>query len=407
LTHMTQRLYYEDAYHTRFHATVVERFRYEDRLAIVLDSTYFYPSSGGQPADTGTLDGRPVVDVFLRSDGSIVHLVDGELYDDKVTGELDWLRRFDHMQQHTGQHILSQAFIRIAEAETVSFHLSDNNVTIDLAREQLEPRQIEAAEFLANTIVWENRPVMVCFVSTAEAERRQLRKLPPVQGDTIRLIDIESYDLTACGGTHVARTGEIGMIKIVRLERQRGHLRLGFFCGRRALLDYRQKNSIVTQLTSGLTTGADQVIASVTDLQDEVQAQRRLLRQHENKLLDYEAAALVSEAPSTDGLRIVRRAFTDRDPVQLRALANRIVTRSRTVALLGTGGERSHVILARAVDASGHMAQLLNQILALLGDARGGGSATLAQGGGPPAPEAKVERLLAQAEKLLRSQRPS
>lgn len=400
---MDNRYYYQDAYKTQFEASIRERARHEGNLAVVLDGTYFYPASGGQPADTGTLGGRPVLDVFIRDDGAIVHVVDGELWEEEVYGSIDWPRRFDHMQHHTGQHILSQAFIRVAGAETVSFHLSENSVTIDLDCERLQPQQVEAAELLANTIVWEDRPVEVRMLSIAAAERLSLRKLPPVGGDTVRLVDIASFDLTACGGTHVAHTGEIGMIKIIRLERQRGNLRVGFLCGRRALLDYRQKNRIANHLSAALTTSVDQLENSVNGMQDELQAARRQLRHQENQLLDFEAAALLRETPAQDGMRVVRRAFTDRDPTQLRALASRITASSGTVALLGNGGQRSQLILARAEDAPGQMDQLLQQALSLLGDARGGGSAVFAQGGGPPAPQARVDRALAHAEKLLRA----
>lgn len=403
---MESRRYYQDAYCTTFAARVVERRQHEGNLALVLDGTYFYPTSGGQPADQGRLNGQPVHDVFIREDGAIVHVVAGEVWDDAVTGEIEWARRFDHMQQHTGQHILSQAFIRVAEAETVSFHLSDNSVTIDLDSDALRPQQVEAAELLANQIIWEDRPVAVRMVSRDEAASLPLRKLPPGAGELVRLIDIAGFDLSACGGTHVARTGEVGMIKLIKLERQRGHLRVGFLCGRRALLDYRQKNSLVNQLSATLTTGAEQIAASVENLRDELQAARRQLRHQDNRLLDFEADGLLDAALEVGDLRIVRCAFDNRDAAELKALASRISARSGAIALLGTGGQHSLLILSRAADAPGQMDQLLKQVLPLLGTAGGGGSAQFAQGGGPPAPAGLVERALAQAEKLLLAQLP-
>ena len=402
---MSDRLYYQDAYQTRFRARIVERVEEDGLIAVVLDSTCFYPTSGGQPADRGTLNGRPVADVFVRDDGAIVHLVEGELWSDEVTGEIDWQRRFDHMQQHTGQHILSQAFIRVAGAGTVSFHLGDSSATIDLDNDRLQAQQVEAAELLANRIVWENRPVRVRLVSLAEAQQLDLRKLPDVPGDVVRLIDIDQFDLNACGGTHVAHTGEVGMIKIVRLERQRGNLRATFLCGGRALLDYRQKNSLVNRLSAALTTGADQVEESVSHMREELQAARRQLRHQASQLLDYEAERLLARATPSDGLRVVRGAFTDRDPAELRALANLIAAAPGSVALLGSGGQRTQLVLARADDAPGQMDQLLRQLLPLLGSSGGGGKATFAQGGGPGAPAERVEQVLARAEKLLLAQR--
>ena len=402
---MTERLYYQDAYQTGFQARVVERVEQNGRLAVVLDRTCFYPASGGQPADRGALSGQPVADVYVREDGAVVHLVEGELWSDEVTGEIDWPRRFDHMQQHTGQHILSQAFIRTAGAGTASFHLGADSATIDLDNDRLQPQQVEAAELLANRIVWENRPVRANMVGVAEAEQLALRKLPEVHEGLVRLIDIDQFDLNACGGTHVAQTGEVGLIKIVRLERQRGNLRATFLCGGRALLDYRQKNSLVNRLSTTLTTGVDQVEASVGNLRDELQAARRQLRHQASQLLDYEAERLLAQTPPGDGLRIVRRAYTDRDPAELRALANLIAAAPGSVALLGTGGQRTQLVLARSDDAPGQMDQLLRQLLPMLGGAGGGGKATFAQGGGPGGPAERVEQVLARAEKLLLAQR--
>jgi alanyl-tRNA synthetase len=403
---MYGRRYYQDAYRTTFDATIVERSQHEGNLALVLDGTYFYPTSGGQPADSGRLNGQPVRDVYVRDDGAVVHVVEGGVWDDVVAGEIDWTRRFDHMQQHTGQHILSQAFIRVAAAETVSFHLSDNSVTIDLDTDLLQPPQIEAAELLANRVIWEDRPVAVRMVAVNQAAELDLRKLPPVDGEQVRLIDIADFDLTACGGTHVARTGEVGMIKIIKLERQRGQLRVSFLCGQRALLDYREKNSLVNQLSTSLTTGAEQIAASVDSMRDELQAARRQLRHQQNRLLDFEADSLLASAAEYRGVSIVRCAFDSRDPAELKALASRIGARSGAVALLGTGGERSLLILMRSADAPGQMDQLLKQVLPLLGPAGGGGSPQFAQGGGPPAPAGQIERALAQAEKLLVAQLP-
>lgn len=403
---MHSRPYYHDAYRTTFDATVLERTQHEGKIALILDSTYFYPTSGGQPADMGRLNGQPVHDVFIREDGAIVHVVEGEVWDDVVAGEIDWARRFDHMQQHTGQHILSQAFIRVAEAETISFHLGDSSVTIDLDTDSLQPHQVEAAELLANRIIWEDLPIEIHMLSLVKAASLDLRKLPSVDGELVRLIEIADFDRTACGGTHVARTGEVGMVKIIKLERQRGHLRVGFLCGRRALLDYRQKNSLVNHLCATLTTGAEQIAASVANLGDELQVARRQLRHQENRLLDFEADKLLGEASVYDGVRIVRCAFDNRDPTELKALATRINARSHAVALLGTGGQRSLLILTRSGDAPGQMDQLLKQVLPLLGPAGGGGSPQFAQGGGPPAPAGHIERALAQAERLLLAQFP-
>ena len=208
---MTDRLYYTDPYNREFDATVARIDQREGRTLVMLDRTSFYPTSGGQPFDTGTLGDWRVVDVFDEDDGSIAHVVDGEFsVGQRVHGVIDWPRRFDHMQQHTGQHVLSAAFDRLFGVRTVSFHLGATVSTIDLARE-LAPRDLAAAEGEANRIVWENRPVTIRYADAEDASRMPLRK-EPKRGGTLRLIDVEEWDLSACGGTHVARTGAIGVI---------------------------------------------------------------------------------------------------------------------------------------------------------------------------------------------------
>lgn len=247
---MTDRLYYTDPFSREFDATVIGVESAQPPTVFVrvrLDRTCFYPTSGGQPFDMGTLDGSSVVDVVDEDEAGITHIVESRLgpvdpaagpdpvlrIGDRVHGTIDWVRRFDHMQQHTGQHVLSAAIVRLFDVPTVSFHLGAEASTIDLARE-LTAREIAAAEEEANRIVWEDRPVTIRFVSAEEASTLPLRKEPARTG-VLRLIEVEHFDLSACGGTHVARTGQIGMIAITAWERFKGGHRLEFHCGGRAL----------------------------------------------------------------------------------------------------------------------------------------------------------------------------
>src|ERR1051326_619895 len=217
---MTERLYYADAYLHEFDASITRVASRDGRTAVYLDRTAFYPTSGGQPFDIGTLNASRVVDV-VDEDGGIAHLVDGRLSaGDRVHGVIDWTRRFDHMQQHTGQHVLSAAIDRLFGARTVSFHLGADASTIDLSRE-LTRDELIAAEIDANRIVWENHPVAIRYASAEEAARLPLRK-ESIREGTLRLIDIEDFDLSACGGTHVARTGGIGVIAVASSERFKG-----------------------------------------------------------------------------------------------------------------------------------------------------------------------------------------
>lgn len=407
---MPERLYYTDAYTTRFQATIQERTSYQKQLAVVLNHTYFYPTSGGQPFDEGHIAGTPVIDVVVRdSDDAILHVMAGEIWSgDDVAAEINWTRRFDHMQQHTGQHILSQAFIRTAQAETVGFHLSQEYSTIDLHRSDLTGAQVEQAETLANQIIWGNRPVHIRFVTPAAAQQLPLRKIPPVNNHELRLIEIDDFDLTACGGTHVTHTGEIGMIKITRLERQNQQLRVTFQCGQRALLDYRQKNRMVNKLAADLTVGYWELEEAVARLRDENKASRSLLKKQQAELLQAEADSLRRQGVTRGGVTIVTRAFSaDRDPAHIRTLAMLLGQTPRLVALFGVAGSSARLVFCRAADAPGEMNQLIKAALQVLGSTAGGGTPLLAQGGGPAADVERVQAALNRAERLLLAQLPA
>jgi len=399
---MTRRLYYHDAYGTTFQAKVVERLRHVGQPALILDQTYFYPESGGQPSDRGWLNEKFVTGVFIREeDGAIVHVLEEPIGIDDVEGTIAWARRFDHMQQHTGQHILSQAFIQVAGACTVGFHLSDNTVTIDLDRADLSGAQVKQTESLANQIIWENRPVTVQFVTPAQARELPLRKIPALNGDQYRLIEIDRFDLTACGGTHVSRTGAVGLLKILKVERRAEQTRVEFCCGQRALADYDEKHQLVSRLATDFTTGYWNLEEVIDTLRTEADENRRLLQKQTAELLAYEARTLLADARPVGDARIVTAAFSGRDMEQLRILANQLAAEPGVVALLALSGEKSRLLFARAGDAPGNMNQLLQQALTLLGDGGGGGNETFAQGGGPAATEAQVERALKHARDSL------
>ncbi len=395
---MTFRLYYSDSYTRAFSARIVARLNSPDRPAVVLDQTYFYPTSGGQPFDRGRLNDVPVVDVTAReADGAILHVLEAEVSGEMAECEIDWPRRFDHMQTHTGQHILSQAFVRTARAETVSFHLGADGVSIDLAVPKLASADLDRAEDLANEIVQQNVEVRAWFPTEDELSTLTLRRDPKIQGP-LRVVAIGDFDFTACGGTHVARTGEIGLIKIVGAGKAGKDTRVEFLCGGRALRDYHQKNAILTRLAADFSTGIGEVDQAVAKLKAEHQELRRAINAARAQVLDHEAADLISTTPTQNSLRIVRRAWPDRDPAELRALAERLARQPGVVALLGTAGSKAHLVFACAADVDKDMATLLKTALAVLGPARGGGSPQIAQGGGVSAEVEAVERALRQAE---------
>jgi alanyl-tRNA synthetase len=404
---LTYKLYYDDPYQREFTARVVERLTLGGRPAVVLDRTAFYPTSGGQPGDRGTLNGVAVLDVSEREDGQIVHVLVSPLADEQVAGVIDWARRFDHMQQHTGQHILSQACERLGAgspqlpAETVGFHLGDEACTIDLNCTSLSPEQAAAVEELANQVVFENRPVIARFVTAEElAQLPQVRARlqPPTGREQIRLVEVQGFDWSLCGGTHVRATGEIGVIKVRKWERRGDTVRLDFYCGRRALADYRWKNAAVNELAASLSIKDDELAITVPRLLAEAAESRRQLHLARERLLDYEAAELAAGAEPVAGGCVVRQVFEGRNVEEVRHLAQRLAARPGLVALLGVRADKAQLIFARAADVTVDVNALLKAAVAVVGG-RGGGTPALAQGGGPEV--AKLEEALAVAYRQL------
>ena len=402
---MTERLYYQDAYRKTFAALVVERLTHNGHPAVVLDRTAFYPTGGGQPNDRGKLENAIVVDVIEReADKAILHILSEKIAGDETTGEIDWPRRFDLMQQHTGQHILSQAFIEVAGAETVGFHLTDDNLTIDLDKRELLPEDIDRAEDLANQIVFEDRPVIPRFVTAHELARLPLRKPPKVE-DNIRIVEVEGFDWSPCGGTHVARTGQVGLIKIVKLDRQSDALRIEFKCGQRALMDFRGKNQMLNQVASTLSVGYSELDHAVGRMQTESKDLRKKLVEAESRLMVYETAELDAQAQERGGLRLITAVWAERDAAHLRALAKRLTTRPGTVALLGSAGCQPMLVFARSTDLALDVVPLVRGAIERIGGKGGGGKPDFAQGGGPAASETQVrEAIQSISDQLLSDQ---
>jgi alanyl-tRNA synthetase len=381
---MNDRPYYTDSYTTEFSTLVSESFQDDEKNIVILDKTYFYPTSGGQPFDTGMINGIPVLDVVVRKDdGAIMHTLESLPEMGEISAVINWTRRFDHMQQHTGQHILSQAFIQVAGAQTVGFHLSDETVTIDLDQDNIQQSVIDEVEDLANEVVWQNRPVVVRWATREEAEGLALRKIPTNGGDRLRLIDIVDFDLTACGGTHVARTGEVGLIKVIKKESRNLKTRVHFSCGGRALTHYRAVNEIVNNLTTQLTTGMADLGSSITKLQENEKESRRELEYIQNQLDEFEAQKLMQLGQKIGRTTLITHLFTGSTPHNLRSMAGYLTQDQNAVALLGSIGERTQFVFARSADAPGQMKELLQLVFKQLNSGSGGGSAELAQGSAP------------------------
>ena len=304
---MTERLYYSDPYLAEFDAHVLRVEPYDGRRAAVLDRTAFYPTSGGQPFDTGRLGGTTVTDVVDREDGVILHVLDGDLEPGPVHGTIDWSRRFEHMQQHTGQHVLSAAFDRILKARTESFHLGSASSTIDLNR-TVSAGDIERAEDEANRVVWEDRRVGIRFADAADVAKLPLRKESAREG-TLRLIEVTDFDISACGGTHVSRTGAIGAITVQSAERFRGGTRVEFLCGVRVLRGFRALRDTVSASVRLVSVLPAELPAGIERMQTDAKETKRQLKDLQTRLSGFEAAALAGRAESRGSLQVVAAAL--------------------------------------------------------------------------------------------------
>jgi len=401
LLSMTLRLYYEDAYCTEFDARIVRAIRGTTGAnGIVLDRTCFYPTSGGQPNDLGFLDSHPVLDV-ADDQNEIVHWIAGDLQGPSVHGRIDWARRFDHMQQHTGQHILSQAFLKSLNAQTVSFHLGEELSTIDIDRPTLDAAQADEVEDLANQVVFADRPVLTSWAQPGELPTVELRKAPTVEKD-IRIVEVEGFDRSPCGGTHCSRTGEVGPIAIRKLERRAQEVRVEFLCGWRAVRDYRWKTAAINQLALAFSVKDRELPTAVLRLIQEATDSRREAERLRDELLEAEAAKLLAEATSWNDTQVVRRAFDDRDPQQVRKLASLLTSGHGTIALLGISGNDGRLVFACTEDSSADMAELMKQTCLAFGG-KGGGQRRMAQGGGFPG--GMVTKALDLASEMLRAKR--
>jgi alanyl-tRNA synthetase len=388
---MTHRIYYTDALARAFTARVLACEPDAAGARVVLDRTAFYPTSGGQPCDTGTLNGARVTDVVDDDSGAITHVVAAPIaVGVEVAGEIDWPRRIDHMQQHTGQHILSAAFDRLFGVRTTSFHLGAETATIDLARE-VTAGEIARAEAEANRIVWENRPVTVRFASDEEASRLPLRK-EPVRTGQLRLVEVEGFDLSACGGTHVPQTGVIGIIAVAAWERFKGATRLTFVCGERALRSHAALRDVVTAATRVVSVKPSELPETIERLQQELKAQGRSIRKLQEEVAGSRARDLRAGAETIGGVRGVLRAEPGWDAGGLKLLAAEIVREPGMVAVLVGDGMPVPVVAARSADVGWDAGAFIKRAAAELGG-RGGGRPELAQGG----IVAEVSRILALA----------
>ncbi len=376
---MTRRLYYDDSYLTEFAARPVEVA--DGGLRVYLDQTCFYPASGGQPNDLGELSGCPVVDVLDEGE-RVGHVLETPLAQSsgELRGRIDWPRRFEHMQQHTGQHLLSAVMMELFGFETVSFHLGSEVSTIDLRTPSLTAEQMLEAERRSNEVVFENRPVSVSYVDAAEAEG--LRK-PSERGGELRIVSIDALDRSACGGTHVRTTGEVGPVLLRKTEKIRGDLRLEFLCGGRAVRRARADFDALTQVARVFSCSLEEVPSLVDQQQARLREAERTNRRLAGELATRLGAELYDAAsPAADGFRRhLHRVEAEPLDDAVRAMAQSFISRPGAVFCASSDAPPS-VLLACSAGSGLHAGNLLRAALAPHGG-RGGGSATMAQGSVP------------------------
>jgi alanyl-tRNA synthetase len=369
---VTRRLYHEDAYTRRFDAEVVAHAAYKGAPAIVLDQTAFYPEAGGQLGDRGVLGGLDVTDTQELDDGTIVHLVSGELpaVGARVSGELDWARRRQHMAQHTAQHLLSGTLLDRAQAPTSSARLGESALTIDVARDRIPENELAAAEDLANDLIDDDLAIRAWFPSADELASMKLRRDPKVSAD-IRVVAIGDFDFSPCGGTHCARTSQIEALRILGAERYKGMTRVTFTAARKARTELFSRDQVLRGLATQFSCGPAEVPAAIDKLKRDVDANAAELTALRSRL----ATAIVDAIPGT-GAAI---ASVPGDAELLRSVAAKLVVAGRDAVLCAPEAEGAVVVLFRAAGSSLDCGALWKKIVGKT-SGRGGGRAERAEG---------------------------
>ena len=390
---MTHKLYQQDSYISSFSADILERKIINNQPAVLLDKTAFYPTSGGQMNDRGRIDDINVLDVIIEDD-NIWHVLEKELTDkNRVECNIDWPRRFDFMQQHTGFHILAQSFLRILSAETVSSHLGEEMSTIDVNIDNISWDAVEKVEKLANSVIWENRPVHIVWADEKDLDNPMLRKVPENHAKP-RLIEIENFDLDPCGGTHVSLTGQVGLVKILSFERIRGYLRFNFVAGERAVSTFRKYFNDMQSLCKIMTTGPDEIVDSINKLSVDYKSLFKQNQDLEKTINDFYTKGLLEQAKESS---VIYSIIPNKNIDALRKMAGALVKQSSSVFLLGSNDEKAAVVFASARNDL-NLKDIFTETMDCI-NGRGGGSPNFLQGGGTDVD--KLDEALINAQKAI------
>lgn len=398
---MTEKLYYRDQNLKEFTADIISFKEKEGEYHVQLDRTAFYPEGGGQPADQGLI-GQCRVNYVYKEDSEIYHVI-GQMPDqkEKLDCKIDWERRFDLMQQHSGQHLLSAVLESMYQAPTIGFHLSENTVTIDIDC-VMDDKDFELVEERVNQIIYQDREITDQYPEPEELKSMSLRKEPAVE-DTIRIIRIKGIDLSPCGGTHLHSTGQIGIISLLDTENYRQGMRITFLCGRRALKDYRFKNEIAAGARSILSVKDKDINSEIKRLKDNLDDKEDQIRDLKHELLDYRVDNLIEQSQEKAGYHIIKKIYTAQEFSDVRYTASKLVAHENNIVIFGQKEDNTvRMILAKSENIDKlNMNKLIGEIMPLL-NGNGGGHEYFAQGGGSAANTEQLSAAVAKAEQKVK-----
>lgn len=374
----TKKLYYNDSYQIKFTARVIDKYRANGRYALVLDQSCFYPTGGGQICDKGEINEVTVSNVE-EDEGGIIHYLEKEIsakIDDIVTGKIDWQYRFDHMQQHTGQHILSGALIKLCQKDTESFHMGKEISTVLISASGVNEQKLKQVENLSNQIIYENRIIRQYYLENDGKlpTRESVRNKQGKYSEQLRIVEIEDFDRSFCGGTHCAKTGEVGMIKIIGCERRKDKLRISFLCGLRALYDYQQKHSIIKNLSCFFTTGIENLENKIIQLSQKQKELSKLYNKMEQKMIEEETLKLKeNNLKKEQDFFFISKLFIEKNVQSIKQIAFLLGKEEKTIVILAAKKPEPTLCIACSVDLKINIKEILNQLLAEF-KGKGGGS---------------------------------
>lgn len=379
---MKNRLYLENPYLKEIDARIIDKIYIDGKYYITLNRTIFYPHlSGGQPGDKGTINGVKVLEVYEEED-KIIHVIQENIYSDKVSLSIDWENRLDNMQQHTGQHLLSASFYKLYNGETVGFHIGEDYVYIDVTIPELSEEEVEKIEIYTNRIISLNFPIKSYFVEKNDIDKIPLRDQLP-SNSNIRLVEMENIDFSPCAGTHLRSTGEIGLIKVRKWEKHKGNTRIEFICGNRALYDYRWKNNCIRDISLLLSSKDQDAYEKVKILYDQKEKLEKENRRLKEELYEYHAESLLNNALKINNVAFVVRIFRDMDLKEISTLASHLNSSKGVVQIFGTElKDMGQFIVSRSKDVDVDLKDIF-ELISKEYDIKGGGSPLRVQGSCP------------------------